>query len=281
MSIVIGAHRFRDEIDLKLSSSGPKTTKNSSPEWSQRVLDLIQSISAKKSYHPEWGRNFSRILQEGDPNQLSGQGCMPNPLFKVAKRGGPVEFVQICYDAQVDFNRQEAGSFGNTALMWAIANGRNEMAAQILEFDQDVNLQANIKHGRGNTALHISVGKGYTDVTRDGQELGVSNVALVRKIVAKKASANIKNIFGHTALHLACIRKDPDMIEALIESGVDTSIKTSNGETCEELLDTSWLGANRILKETVVAYLLPKADFETKKEKCRSLLQSARQKPKV
>lgn len=148
---------------------------------------------------------FESILDQlGDVNASLNQ-MGDTPLMFLAKYGQPVEFVDILLKKGANFDYKET-HFGNTALIWAIANANNEMALKIIQKGrQNVDL-----HSMGNTALTLAISKGYTTHSCDGKELKVSNLQLVQALLDKKADPNLKN-----PLQIAIIRRNPDMISAL------------------------------------------------------------------
>jgi hypothetical protein len=111
-------------------------------------------------------------------------------------------------------------NFDNTPLLWAIANAKNKFASELL--DKNIDLDINFKSNRfNNTALHLAVAKGYTNLDSDGKEVGVTNSALVKKLIAKGANPNIKTQDGqegYTALDIAVLRCSQEMVEAILES---------------------------------------------------------------
>jgi ankyrin repeat protein len=120
-------------------------------------------------------------------------------------------------------------NFDNTPLLWAIANAKNKFASELL--DKNIDLDINFKSNRfNNTALHLAVAKGYTNLDSDGKEVGVTNSALVKKLIAKGANPNIKTQDGqegYTALDIAVLRCSQEMVEAILESpslGMETII---------------------------------------------------------
>jgi len=110
--------------------------------------------------------------------------------------------------------------FDNTPLLWAIANARNKFASELL--DKNIDLDINFKSNSfNNTALHLAVAKGYTDLDSNRDEVGVTNSALVKKLIDKGANPNIKTQDGqegYTALDIAVLRCSQEMVDAILES---------------------------------------------------------------
>ncbi|HEV7736930.1 MAG TPA: ankyrin repeat domain-containing protein, partial [Chlamydiales bacterium] len=191
-------------------------------------------------------------------------GTFSTLLHLLAKQNAPVEFIRILVElSPASLNVQESGwvTFPNTPLLWAIANASNTAAAELLKHRQNLNLVAN-----GNTALHLSVGKGYKNISEDGEPLNPSNHELARQLVAFGADCSIQNNEGNTPLHLACLRRDKEMIGILLaHPGIARSVNTRNheGETPLDMLKKSYGEAFGLLQATVHAFLLDNEIFET------------------
>ncbi|CCB91764.1 putative uncharacterized protein [Waddlia chondrophila 2032/99] len=233
-------------------------------KWRHGISLLIRK--GRHHYRPEMNDELSAIVKIGpNINTRADLWFKGTILHDLAKFGEPSEFVAIFADNGIDFNIQDR--WDNTALIWAIANGNNSMASEILNYPQNLDLK-----GLGNSALHLAIAKGYKNRTRDGKPLTISNLQLVQKLVDKGADPNLRNKNGYTALHLACIRRDAPMIEALLKNGGDLSIQTNDGKTCKELLEYTFKEAGAIINEVTSVYLLPKDDFDSGYEECKKLI---------
>lgn len=188
-------------------------------------------------------------------------------LHIIAKIGAPIESVALLHQRGVDFNQLETGTFKNTPLIWAICNAKNEMAMELLKYDQNIDIK-----GNGNTALHLAIVKGYKNITADGDPLTVSNLTIVKRLIEKKANLEIKNNEGFTALHLACLRRDPEMIEALINAGADVNAVTNDGKTCEELINLSYQHAYGTLYDIAYRISINPIDYELDRNACLELI---------
>lgn len=173
-------------------------------------------------------------------------------LHYIAMRGDAIRMVSILENLGADFGIQDW--MGNTPLMWAIANANNTMAKEILKCGvKNSKSYLDRKCNRGNTALHLAVGKGYKDINAQNDILTVSNLQLLMQMVAQGAAINIQNNQGNTPLHLACARKDFEMIKALIGERKlgDFLIKNINGQTPESLLNLTYKEARALVDATV------------------------------
>jgi len=69
--------------------------------------------------------------------------------------------------------------------------------------------------------------------TPTSPELSASSLALLKSLPEVKQKIhnviNIKNSFGETAIHLACMDKSDDLLDMLIKLGADVNVKTSLG----------------------------------------------------
>ncbi len=241
----------------KITPKIPDALQNScnQVEWVKNVELVIRK--AKRRYTQEVKNEFEELLNQGmEVNTTDAERWIGGTmLHSIAKHGKPLEFVKILNKHKIDFNLQD--NWENTALLWAIANGNNAMANEILDYDQNLNLK-----GLGNTALHLAVAKGYKITTIDGQQLSISNFQLIEKMLKLGADPNLINNLGYTSLHLACIRRDPDMINALIKAGANIDTLSPDKKTCAELLKTPFDEANAIInKVTSSVYLLDEVEF--------------------
>lgn len=187
-------------------------------------------------------------------------------LHHLAKLGRHPQLVEVLASNGIDFDVID--KWGNSAVMWAIANGRNSIADEMLNYEQDLDILCH-----GNTALHLVIAKGYKGITFDGAQLTVSNLQLMQKIIASNADVNIVNIRGLTALHIACMRRDPEMIQALLKAGAKPETLTRDGESCLELLELTHEEAKQRISDITPPFLLPRDDFDRGYEPSKALFQ--------
>lgn len=171
--------------------------------------------------------------------------------------------------AQVDFNEQ--GMLGNTALIWAIANANNGTALSILEH-AGKGSYLNIRGGSGNTALHLLIAKGYENISREGQFLECSNLTLIKKIIELGCEVNIANAMGNTPLHLACLRRDPEMIALLLKAKAKKDVLNRDGLSPKELLNVGYQTAYRKLEQTCYYFLLDEIQYRASWDQVNALL---------
>lgn len=209
----------------------------------------------RKHCTPEQIDEFDRFLQHEWPvNTTATYWLNGNILHCLAKEGGPMEFLPILAKHGVDFNQQD--NWKDTPLLWAIANANNSMAFEILDYKQNLDLQ-----GHGNGPLHLAIVKGYNARAYEGNELTISNATLAHELLTKGANPNLKNKMGYTAMHFACIRRDPKLIQDILRHGGDPSILAPGGKTCQDLLMLDFDEAYKILHDVTWSFFLPIEKF--------------------
>lgn len=203
------------------------------------------------------------INTAGDPEQST-------IFHDLAKRKYPLQFVEILVKNGIDFSIKDS-SFDNTPLIWAIANGNNEMAKEILsKMPESQKKSLNIPSIRNNTALHLIIGKGYTTETTSRELLSVSNARLLALAISAGADVNVVNKQGNTPLHLAYARRDYNMVKCLIESGAKQDCLNNEGLKPKQMLylDSSKEEAYNKAKELMTSnvgrcHLLNESDYHS------------------
>ncbi|KAI5885294.1 ankyrin [Schizophyllum commune H4-8] len=119
------------------------------------------------------------------------------------------------------------GASNNERLM---AAARDDNVEMLLEIFEQGGFDINYQDGLGNTALHVAVSHGSTDVLEHILSHEDCDVDPINRI--EKA----------TPLHLAVQVDHPELrkylVESLLEAGADTRIKDKNGETALDLVPT-------------------------------------------
>jgi ankyrin repeat protein len=221
-----------------------------------------------------------RLLAGGaNPNLALLAGETP---LMVASRSGYPEVVEQLLAKGANPNAH--GSRGQTALMWAVAQKHPDVVKVLLAHHADLNLKSDvwsevmslpphgylpynkaIPHG-GETALMFAARVGDVDSTKllvagganvnDADAWGVSAVTLaahsgfrdlVEFLLQKDANPN-QAPAGFTALQEAIMRRDEEMVTALVDHGADVSapLKTwtpTRRSSDDWNFDTSLVGA--------------------------------------
>lgn len=214
---------------------------------SEKIMNKIQEVKdwREKFDQNRFSPNFEPCLNEGIE-----KGYISYCFNEVPFLGGHILHVMAKSDKYKDFISSVMRSqinpsipddlWGNTALHWALANASNDNAWEILrnlpDKDPSLNVQCTI---HGHTPLHIAVAKGYKTISRDGRSLETSNLAIVNALLSKGANPNLQDEKGNTPLHLAYLRGDRDMIEALSEAGAFTRIENKENRSPPELWDVT------------------------------------------
>lgn len=194
--------------------------------------------------------------------------------FILAKTGSPIASIKKM--TPDDYSLQDSDN-NNTPLHWAIANANNEIAKEMIKLGPLKKSTGvfwlDTQCSRGNTPLHLAVGKGYIDFSRDGEPLTISNYELTQEMLKRGANPNIRNFKGDSPLHLACARRDVSMISLLLSHGADANMKNNDGMVPADLINLPFPIAEERIKKTVIVYLLPEREFEQNINACKNLFE--------
>jgi hypothetical protein len=246
--------------------------------WQKQLLGCIRS--ARKKCTPEKVEAFQKLLQTM-PDHINDPlvETQHRTILHYVAKAGPAQFVAVMAEFNIDFGIQESTGFQNTALHWAIANGKNWTAREIIQHapPQTLSLQA----WRGNTPLHLAIAKGYTTHTKDGVHIRYSNFDLTRELITKGASVDISNQDGNTPLHLACARRDIATMKLLIANGAKIDTRNNKHQTPWDLLLLEHEHACALLEITARAFLLDKDLFVENKQQAKDILLYAGASPSL
>jgi ankyrin repeat protein len=177
-------------------------------------------------------------------------------LFEAAKNGD-LDQVQRLVESGADVNA--VGEHSITPFLWAYFSGHTEVVKYLLSRGGNVNYDgfsegtlltlaaftgdvasisylldvgAEIDHAMprgGETALHHAADNDQTDAIR----LLIRRGADVNHQTKHDGPSelNFGTFWGETPLHVAAVRGDEAMIQALLAGGADKTIKTAEGET--------------------------------------------------
>ena len=223
------------------------------------VVDAANDLGAT----PLWTASLNgsaamvgRLLDAGaDPNAalLSGE----TPLM-VASRSGSVEVVELLLASGAGLTAR--GARGQTALMWAVAQQHADVVALLLDHGADIHARSDVwsqvmavpPHGQpeynreiphgGNSALMFAARTGDLASTglllaagadvNDADAGGVSALVLAAhsghselvQLLLEHGAEPDSVAAGFTALHAAVMRRDHQMVTALLTHGADANI---------------------------------------------------------
>lgn len=216
-------------------------------------------------------KNLTEIAKQENKRDLLGIA-----LRKIAQRGKSLEFVEILKNHGVDFAWQD--SWGNTALIWAIANAKNTAAIEIIRQSQGQGINIQDDWGHENTALHLAIAKGYKTVSADGEPLNHSNFEVVKALIQAGADVNLYNARNQTPLHLACLRRDLEMVKYLVENGAQLHAMNIFNETPLQQLTKTYRAAYLEIERAAKPFLLDSDDFNKNTESILEFLNAAKVK---
>lgn len=206
-----------------------------------------------------------RALQNEDEADL---------LHMMAQCNAPAYVFSILKEENLNPNFQET-DWKNTPLIWAIANASNDAALEIIDCWKDT-IDLNIKCRNGNTALHLSVAKGYKNIDGQGGTLNRSNLEIVSSLTNNGCDVNLQNDKGYTPLHYACLRRDVEMIKVLLDHGAQNEIRDNQGRSPKDLLELTRDEAAAILeKDTINLYFISKEEeYNNDKKVAKQLIEN-------
>ena len=246
-------------------------------KWRAMIIDCIEKACQEG---PEnYLAKFEALLKEKPSFINNTEGFYKGTiLIYLATIGKPIQFVKLFEKYNADFTITENDPlFGNTALLWAIANANNEMAIELIKWcprEQRFNFISKQCKKFKNSPLHLAIAKGYTDTSAIGEKLKFSNYEITKELIKHKPLVNCQNIFGDTPLHLAAARRDIATIQLLLNSGARWDIKNKNGKTALDMLNLTYEEACQVLNETVgnsKTYKLDRKAFEESQKEAHAL----------
>lgn len=141
---------------------------------------------------------------------------------------GLIDILEKCaLQQKVALNLSEYDRYGNTPLIWAIAQGSHAIVAKLLDMSEKHNWSlfldqcSDVKLTPGNSALILLVAKGYSKRTGgyDPWNVGKNTAwVLAERMLALGANPNLANVFGYSAIDYAVARADKEMIKILINN---------------------------------------------------------------
>ncbi len=244
--------------------------------------ELEELLSTNPSRFPDYQNILKEIRDQQDLNillatQLSINSFLEqktktlynrSPLMQAALRS-ETHYLDTLPDniSQETLNDLDV-IFGNTPLMWAIANGNNEFAYKMIE---KYGHRLDFFHkSQGNNPISLVLAKGYVNKTRDNthfdeQYSALNIVRLIKRKSPQIFEALIKEVDdnGNSALHIACARRDVDTIKFLLDSGAENSKPNNSGQTPIDLLNLGYKQAQNFVSHITTAFTIDKASYES------------------
>lgn len=177
--------------------------------------------------------------------RLAAAGANPNagtwtgetPLM-TCTRTGTLEGVKTLAENKADVSAKESRR-GQTALMWAIAEGFPEIARYLIEQGADIHAQSHRLEGftpkvyqTYYSTLEISSRGGFTPLLFAAS---VGDLASARLLVERGANVNHSTMEDGNSLLLAAANGHEDLALFLLESGADLNSKAGDGSNITAL----------------------------------------------
>ena len=170
-------------------------------------------LAAAVSGNDEILRDRNDVARDRDDSSLAAAGH--DEIWR--------DLVEISRDlvaGGADVNARSSDGF--TALHWAARRGACAVVAVLLASGADVGARATFVDCSDVTALHLAVSDGHLDVV--DQLIAADKSALAA--VYRAADT------GHlSALHMAAVSRQPEVVRRLIDVGCDVTAVTSSGST--------------------------------------------------
>jgi ankyrin repeat protein len=163
-----------------------------------------------------WRGNLATVerLVGQDPGLCDVKDAGGRTPLVYASQKGHVGVVRWLLDQGAAINQRD--EYGGTALWYASYNGRPPVVRLLLDRGADPAIAAR----GGLTPLIIASRDDHLEVVRS--LLGHPSV---------KATINLRNDYGETALLSACYKGRGGVVRALLESGADPTIASNDGTT--------------------------------------------------
>src|SRR5215469_13622913 len=149
---------------------------------------------------------------------ISASPALATAKFQQGSSGpGSNFFVQIGYYI----------NSGDTALHFAAASYRPEMASKLIEAGAEVRA----KNRRGTEPLHLAAVGGPNSPRWNPP----AQSATIVRLIKAGADPNARNKDGTTPLHRAVRTRCAEAVRTLLEHGADPAVRTKNGSTARQL----------------------------------------------
>ncbi len=120
---------------------------------------------------------------------------------------------------------------GNTPLLWGVASSSEDFVLRFLEsFDSThINMKSKCVLFL-NTPLILSMAKGWAHTATERVD-SQPQALIAQKLLEKRAAVDATDKHRRTALHYACLHRNEDAINALLNANADLSAQDENGHT--------------------------------------------------
>jgi len=193
--------------------------------------------------------NSPEIASE-DVNQPELLGCdnWSLSLLEEIMTGMP-DLIDLALAKGADPNQRSEYSFGNTPLIWSIANDVKECTLELILACRRRNISIDMDKSskfNGNTPLILCIAKGHE--RRDQ----MSNYELTEFLLNNGANPNIPDARGNTPMHYAFLRRDIKTIDLLCKHGAKSCLNIQ-GESPIDMLKKPYKEAKALLFEVTNA----------------------------
>lgn len=168
-------------------------------------------------------RNTLRLLLEAgadvNATDSDGQNLM---LLLASERSSKsikwgTEIIEILLQTGIDLEAKDKD--GRTALLWAVATGKETLARLLLTGRSTNNADINATNNRGKTALHLAV------------DVKMNRMPMIELLLDNGANLHARSDGGWTALHNAADKGHEDVVSLLLKCQADVNATTSIGMT--------------------------------------------------
>ena len=208
------------------------------------------SVTALMIASEEGNVEFINVLLKAGADasigDVNGRTWLHHSMIRKCKR----EVLQMIIDHGAQVNA--TNKMGHTVLMLASAKGNIDGINVLLTAGAD----PSIEDANGNTWLHHSI-------------IGECKREVLQMMIDCDAQVNTTNKMGHTALMLASGKANIDGINILLKAGADPGIEDANGNTW---LHHSVIGCSIEVLETLIDYGV---DLNATNKKCHTALMMA------
>lgn len=198
---------------------------NSMPVLIDTNSNMEEFFKARSYSVREW-----LSLSDVDFNQDDPSG---STIFEEIMVGFDLDLIPLALDKGCDPNKRSIADFGNTPLVWAVANDSKQAVMTLVELCQERNIYLDVNAASkymGNTPLILSIAKAHEKTNQ------MSNYMLTEYLLKLGANPNKPDDSGNTPLHIACLHRDFPTINLLRAYGANPNLPNSENKLPFEYL---------------------------------------------